>query len=658
MNILIPHTWLLEHLETDASPEEIQRLVSLSGPSIERIYNREGEPVYDIEVTTNRVDSMSVRGIGREAAVILQQASIQAQLKPAASSEIQSPTINLPLPTIENNPQFCKRIMTVVLANVQQTPTPDWMAKRLRQIDQNVHNSVIDITNYITHELGHPCHAFDYDKIMALGGVIRVVEAVPGKTFITLDGVEYETIGGEIVFENDKGEIIDLPAIKGTLNTSIDDNTQNVLFWIESLSAEKVRFGSMSHAIRTVAAQLNEKNVDPYLAESVLTRGVELYSQLTHAQVASDVYDAFPSPPQMNPVMVNTQTINNYLGIELGKDTINQILNSLECRVEWQDETTFTVVPPTFRPDITIPADVIEELARIYGYHNLPSKIMDTAIPLTKPENSYFHAENRMKQFLADLGWQEVYTYSMVSDELAQQSGYKLVEHLKLQNPLTEDRVYLRRSLLPSLQEVINSNTEQTLLSVFEIANVYHPRENQLPDEVLTLGLISQLDYRSTRGILEALLRQFYVTKVTIEPLTSNTAKIFITEAGTTTEVGEVQLQDSLIGMSLELRKVMPLLKSHPAYKPLPKAEPVKEDLTFQLPLQVAVGKVMDSIYQVSPLIQTVELKDIYNQNYTFTITYSNQQKSLSADEVEPLRKSVVENIKTVHQGTLIGSLG
>jgi phenylalanyl-tRNA synthetase beta chain len=297
MNILIPHQWLLEHLDTKATPKKIQEILSLSGPSVEHIYRKQQEEVYDIEVTTNRVDSMSIRGIAREAAVILSQAGIPSQLKSLKLKNQKELIIqgeSLPLPQINNNPEISKRVLCVILKNVKKTPTPNWMAKRLLQTDMNVHDSVIDITNYITHELGHPCHAFDYDKLMKSGGVINIVEAEKNEKFTTLDGLDFVTVGGEVVFKNAKNEIIDLPSIKGTANTSIDDNTTNVLLLLESIIAPKVRFASMTHAIRTTAAQLMEKNVDPNLAELVLLRGIELYQQLCKAQIGSQIFDDFP----------------------------------------------------------------------------------------------------------------------------------------------------------------------------------------------------------------------------------------------------------------------------------------------------------------------------------------------------------------------------
>ncbi|PIR60960.1 MAG: hypothetical protein COU68_01915, partial [Candidatus Pacebacteria bacterium CG10_big_fil_rev_8_21_14_0_10_45_6] len=277
MNILIPHTWLLEHLEADIEPKKLQEYLSLCGPSVERMYEREGDSVYDIEVTTNRADAMSVRGIAREAAAILPQFGVDAKLKPLTAPDVPNPSEELVLPTITENDELNKRTLCVVLSNVDRAPTPDWMAKRLTALDMQIHDAAIDITNYITHELGHPCHAFDYDKLVACGNQIIITEAEAGESFTLLDGATYTAIGGEVIFKDGTGTIIDLPSIKGTANSSVNANTKRILLLAESIDAKKVRFASMTHAIRTTAAQLMEKNADPTLAIDVIRLGVKLY---------------------------------------------------------------------------------------------------------------------------------------------------------------------------------------------------------------------------------------------------------------------------------------------------------------------------------------------------------------------------------------------
>jgi len=668
MNILIPHSWLLEYLETDATPLEIQKFLSLCGPSIERIYEREGDSVYDIEVTTNRVDSMSVLGIAREAAVILPHFGKKAKLKSVKIEKPAKPTsarYRLPLPEIIDDQKICKRTMCIVLSNAQRTETPDWMAKRLRQIDGTIHDAVIDITNYVTHELGHPCHAFDYDKVMELGGIIEVKIAKAGKKFTTLDGAEYTTVGGEVVFENGEGVIIDLPGIKGLANTSINQSTKNVLFWLENIEAKRIRFASMTHAIRTVAAQLNEKNVDPTLAEDVLNKGVELFVDLTRARIASKVYDHFPAQKKMATITVPLQRIYDYLGIELSVNQMGKILEDLGCEVTLKGESktkshaatvpSFIVTPPTFRPDVQIPADVIEEIARIYGYHNLPSALMPTAIPLIKPTDTNFWMENRIKRFLSDIGWQEVYTYSMVSDSIAQQSGYSLSEHLKIQNPLSDDRVYLRRSLIPSLREVIQANSTRKDLSVFELAKVYNPQTDNIPNQPQQLGLVSTLPYREVKGIVEALYGQFYVNQIEI----NQNGQIFaIAEDNTKHLQGQVtMLPDSQTGIMIDLYQFLRVVRNHPTYRPLPKTSEIIEDITFTLPEKTLVGNVIAHMNTVSKYLVSIRLASVYQQNYSFTFTYHTPEKNLTVDDIGPIRKKIAQQVLKQFGGKLVGTL-
>lgn len=662
MNILIPHTWLLEHLDTDADPKKIQEYVSLCGPSIERIYDIESDKVYDIEVTTNRVDGMSIRGIAREAAVILQQFGIKAKLKPNNLPQTLRPeTEVLPLPKISNDPKLSKRLICVVLKGVQRNPTPEWMAKRLLQTEQNVHDAVIDITNYVTHELGHPCHAFDYDKLMRTGGEINVVEAKAGEKFITLDANEFETVGGEVVFKNGEGDIIDLPSIKGTANTSIDDTTQNVLLLLESIKAEKVRFASMTHAIRTVAAQLMEKNVDPNLAKDVLVRGAQLYQELCNAQIASEIYDDFPGNQPLKPVEVKLETIHEYLGTDAaGKQVLTtqeiiSILEQLECTVTSKNQTLI-IQPPSFRPDLTIPADIVEEIARIYGYHKLPSVIMDTQIPTEKQKGVNFTLENRIKRFLASIGLQEIYSYSMVSEQIALQTD-SLENHLKLQNPLTDDRIYLRKSLIPSLKEILDQNSHISDLSVFEIANVYLPKKNDLPNESLRLSIVSTKPYREVRGILESLLAQFFVTNLQVTQNSDTTGTILVSENDKEIGLGIVTMQsNNRVAIELEFSQLLLILKTHPTYQSIPKTAIVTEDMTFTLPKKIRVGEIMKVMSEVSTLITKVELKDIYNRNYSFAITYHDPKQNIASDDLKPVRKKIVQELEK-HQGILVGTV-
>jgi len=668
MNILIPDQWLREHLQSKASKKDLQKYLSLSGPSVERIYRDE---VYDIEVTTNRVDSMSVRGIAREAATILKRAGIAAKLKPLTLPEIkQYPGRNLPLPEIIYETDSVRRVLGVVLTDLVIKPSPKQMQERLRAIEVNVHDALIDISNYVTHELGHPCHVFDYDKIMQFGGKIIIKEATKGKKFVTLDEVEHITLGGEIVFESANGEIIDLPAIKGTLNTGVDKNTRSVLFWIESLDAKKVRQASMSHAIRTVAAELNEKNVDPNLALDVLKYGVSLLEKLCGAKVASPLYDYFPGQVKNNKVVVAKTTINNYLGIKLSDQEITEILTDLDCQVQVEAQKII-VQAPTFRPDIQIPADVIEELARIYGYHNLPSQLMTGALALQTDPNTNYHFENLVKHFLANLGWQEIYSYSLVSKDQAYEAGYELKEHLKLSNPLKDENTYLRRSLVPSLVEIVANNPTVKTMSVFELACVYHPRNEGLPDQPLMLTLLSNRPYRQVKGDFESLLARLFVfandgellveekiTKDITSPLAAQEAELIIKYGKNKTIIGSLfLLKNNSTAIELSWQALLKISKRYPRYQKLAKTASIIEELTFTLPENIAVGELIASFKQVDPKIKRVELLDIYQNNYSFRFIFQDQAVNISTEVVEPIRQKIVKVGQDEFKAKLVGQI-
>ncbi len=669
MNILIPHTWLLEHLDTQATPEEIQKFLSLSGPSVERIYDIEGEKVYDIEITTNRVDSMSVRGVAREAAVILTQAGFPSKLKASVGAQFIAPKPEsgqvLPLPSIHNDPKLCKRIMCVAIADVKKTPSPEWMQKRLRLVGINTHDAIIDISNYVTHDLGHPCHTFDYDKVMATGGEIFVKEAEKGKKFTIIDGTTFKTVGGEVVFENKAGEIIDLPAIKGTQNTSISDDTKNVLFWIESLDPKKVRFASMTHAIRTVAAQLNEKNVDPNVGKDVMIEGTKMLCELAGGIVASEMYDEFPGNKQITAIRFQISEIQRYLGIEIPTKTVIQILESLECNVETlratsvQDQAMsvqndeLEITPPSFRPDLEIQADIVEEIARIYGYHNLPSTLMTGAIPTKRPADTDFKLEWDVKQVLSSVGAYEVYTYSMIDERTAlKEDG----DHIKIANPLTDDLTHLRRTVWTSHMEVLEANATSQAKTIFEFANIYLPVPGQsMPNEEFHLTLTSRAGERLVKGMFEAVAKKYHLQTLQ-----------YIQENGQTTiysgdtSIGKFVIaslaMDHVSIIDIQWKEFLKLVKKYPLYTPESKFTPITEDLTFTVPPSAQIGRVLKTMNAAHPSVKTVVLKDLYKRNATFGLSYESS-KQLTADDAAIIRAAVVKSVGEKYEAKLVGSL-
>lgn len=666
MNIPIPYYWLLDHLQTTATAEEIAKFLSLSGPSVERIEIIEDEPVFDIEVTTNRVDCMSVRGIAREAAAILPQHGIKATLKPFSEDTFAS-IINLPKTEkldleIINHPQLCHRILALKLGSLTISPSSPQIQKRLKQVGQRPLNNIIDITNLVMWEIGQPIHAFDYDRLTQKKVIIR--EAKPRETFVTLDHKSYSTKGGEVVFDDGTNTIIDLPGIMGTANTTITDKTKNVLLWIESVDAVKIRQTSMTHAIRTRAAVLNEKGVDPHLGKLAILIAAQLTQVEAHATITSQLYDNFPHPITPKAITLKQHDLDRYLGLTLPQNQVIDMLTTLECQVKITSKASLSVTPPTFRAqDLTLYQDLIEEVARVYGYHRLPSTIMATPIPIPQ-NNGLFKIENLIRLTLIGLGCQELYTYSMISQKLAKASGFPLKDHLKIKNPLTDDFEFLRRSLVPSLVEALQQNYQPNA-TIFELQHVFHPssKSSQLPQESLELAVVTNHSFSHLAGMLSQLTQKLHLPSLTITPqkvsnhhLNPQYSGLMILDQKPVGVIGINQIP-GFSSFVFQIDTLQPFINLYPQKINLYPYAPIIEDLTFTLPAKTHLGPVIETISSSSALIISVTIKSQFEANTTFTITYRDPKQSLKVASIAPIREKIVSKLTNTYQASLVGAL-
>ena len=608
MDIKILDSHLREFLDTKATANDIAKYLSLCGPSVEKLAKTENDYIYHIEVTTNRVDAACVLGIAREATAILPQFGFSAKLKKLkVNSEKLIVKKSLPLKLV-SSPKLENRLTGVVIDEIQNWKSPKWMIDRLEASSMRSLNAVVDITNYVMITVGHPCHAFDYDKIKNHTIIVR--ESKKGEKITSFDNKTFALPGGDIVFENVDGEIIDLPGIIGTKNSVVNENTKRVLFFFDNNNAVKIRRTSMSLGIRTIAATLNEKVVDPELVPAAMALGVDLFRKICKAEPASKIYDIYPRPYKPKVVATSKEFIEKTLGITLEKNKVTQILKALQFDPKWSGRNLIVKVPSFRANDIAIPEDLAEEIARIYGYHNLPSELVKGELP--EPVfNTPFKFEEALRQTLKGFGGTEVLTYSLVG-----QAG-----PLRLKNPLGEDTEYLRTSLKPSLVNAVQENAGlEKPYHIFEIANTYKPMKNNLPLEKMMLaGLFVNYDYRVAKGVLEALFESLNINhEMVLEPV--NNAFYY--------ESKVEKLQNSV---------------KTKTYVPVPKYPPQIEDITIEIPEGKLVGDVIQSAKLASKLVQSIELVDIYERKFTFRISYLHPDKTLSDKEVEKEREKILE---------------
>ena len=291
MNIKIVDSWLREFLDTKASSSEIAKELSLTSVSVERTEKVENDLVYEIEVTTNRPDLMSVQGIAREAATVLKEQGIEAKYAEPKEFKIKPGDISFPIEII-NDPELVNRVLAVVL-EVKIGQSPDKISKRLEASGIRSLNNVIDVTNYIMREVGHPCHVFDFDLIATKKMIIR--RSKKDEVVTTLDGKQYRLMGDDIVADDGNGQIIDLLGVMGTQNSVVQDNTKRIIFFLDNNNPQNIRKTSMSLGIRTEAAVINEKGIDPELAMEAFERGIKLYEEIAEGKVISKVLDIYPN---------------------------------------------------------------------------------------------------------------------------------------------------------------------------------------------------------------------------------------------------------------------------------------------------------------------------------------------------------------------------
>jgi len=662
MNILISHNWLKEYLETNASPKKMAECLSLSSASVENLKKAGNDWVYDIEITTNRVDMMSVSGIARELAATLPQFGIKAKLKkdPYKKSKaiIPIPNKSLPLKVNIKKNELCPRFTAVVLDQVKVQASPRKITQRLERSGIRSINNIVDISNYLMRELGQPIHMFDYDKIKKQTMVMR--ESRKGETITTLDEKKQLLAGKDIVIEDGEKRLIDLCGIMGAAKSAVDKKTKKVLLFVQTYDPSRIRQTSMRLAHRTEAAQLFEKATDPELVMPAILKGIKMMEKMAQAKVASKIYDIYPQPYFEKRISVSLQFIEQRLGVKLQLNKVKKILEDLGFGVTIKKKQELNLRVPSWRTkDIQIGEDIVEEVARIYGYHNLPSQMPAGELPKI-PIFPSFGWERSIKHLLKGWGFTETYTYSLQSKRLLKKFRLKPEYHLKLTNPLTTDWAYLRTSLLPSLLEVVKQNQSHENIRLFEMAHVYLQRQKDLPYEVLRLNLASNDSFYQVKGMVEQLSEEMGV-EVIFEPhqkITQLDPKqtAIIKDKKKGLILGFIGLIYPPILRSFEIEtpimiadfnfdKLVHLAKKTKSYLPVPKYPPIIEHLTFINQGQVLAGKIMETAKKTHKLVKQVKILDVYQNRLSLEIIYQSKEKSLNDKEVGKIRKRIVNKL-------------
>jgi len=622
MNISIPLSWIQDYIEIKMPPEEMAKHFSLHAFNVEKIEYLDNDPVFEIEVTPNRADALSILGIAREMSAVLPEDKIRKKrrllerdLLPLLPKNIKNKDhLEVEIKDSRLVPHFA----AIVLDNVKIANSPRFMAERLPKVGFEPINNIVDITNYLMIDRGQPMHAFDFDKIKKRKMILR--ESRKGEEVITLDGVKRVLPSGIIVIEDGEGRLIDLCGIMGAKNSEIDLNTKKVLLFIQVYDPIKIRKASMSLGHRTEAALRFEKGIDREGVLPSLWEACKMAQQFAQAQISSDLVNLVHQKKSPKKIVIDYAGINMIAGLDLPKEKINYTLRKLGFKIHSGQAT----VPSWRQEDININEDLAEEVIRVIGYHNIPTSLPIGIIPSIKEDPS-FYWEKVVRNFLKHTGFNEIYTYSFTSKKAAGEKA------LKITNPLSKQMSYLKTSLTPGLIKAIKNNKGAVeKIKVFELAQVYLANGKQeLPKQPLRLAMaVYRIDYLKFKGIIEALLKELGipVNKVEIKISENVTSDIFSFE--------------------IDFSKLLKYATKNKKYKPISRFNSIKEDFTLGLPQGVSYEEVEKVIKETSKHIHSIEFKSYYKNFLSVSIQYLNVKKQINSKEAKVIRAEILKRLQ------------
>lgn len=674
MNILIPHSWLKEYVKTSLKPTEIAERVSLSGVSVEKVekFPLSDDFIYEIEITSNRPDMLSVIGIAREVAAILGS--------PFSGPEITrkrpvDPSGQLSIKILD--PKACPRYLGVLLDSVEVGPSPALISERLIKSGLRPINNVVDITNYVMLEYGQPLHAFDADLLAPSGDgfpEIIVRPARDGERFTTLDNQKFKLKKSMLVIADGKDPVA-IAGIKGGEKAEVSSETKKIILECANFNPISVRSTSRELNLMTDASVRFEKGLAPLGLEAPFNRVIDLLIKHAGAEAASPIVDAFPGKVKSKKVAFDYSSVKRVLGKNIPKKESKRILESLGFKLK-RDNKDFIVSVPDWRySDVEREECIVEEIGRVYGYHNLEGRLLDTRIPADlRPKNFYW--EDKARDILNSLGLSEVYTYSFVSKDLLKRFSMDPGKHLIVDNPLSGEFVYMRKSLIPGIMEVAGRNKKKfEEIKIFELSRVYIKSRKELPEEQMRIsGAVLKRKaspglFYEVKGMLEYLLRSLGINEFSFHsaksplfsPEVSSSLKINGKRVGVfgflRNEIsGRIKVKDKACIFDLNFDDLLKYVSSLKSYSPLPKYPSVEFDVSLIISEDALWRDVKKKVREKGgSLVKKVELFDVYqggnigsnNKSLAFRVTYRSDKKSLKEEEVKDQHAKVITGLKT-----------
>lgn len=649
--------------------------------------------VLEFELTANRADCFSVFGLVREIAAITGNKPHFPEIK---VNEDDNTKLNDIFSVEIADPDLCSRFSTRMLKNVKIGPSPEWMQQRLEGAGIRSINNVVDVTNFVMIELGHPMHAYDYDKITGKKLIAR--RAIEGEELHTLDDTSRKA-KGEMLVIADSEKAAGLAGIMGGFETEITDTTTTVVLESADFYGPCIRRTARACGLSSEASGRFERGVDSETTIKALDRAAQLLQEMGACTVCEGIVDVYPNPKQANYVTFTPEQINNHLGTNIAKDVMLNIITSVGFDVTKDENDEITVKVPSWRNDVTCMADISEEIARLHGFDKIKSTLPN-GVSMQGTQSAKQTFIDKVKASLSSQGLYETISFALTNEETFNKLNIPqdspLRKAVPIMNPLSDEYPLVRTTLLSSIFDNLARNLARKNddVALFEVGSVFFPKAlpvTELPDEVVKIaGAITgrrnaqgwnqtndMVDFYDAKGIIEELLANLRVTRYTVEAGTHyamhpGKTALFKKGRDVIATVGEVHpavlsaygITKPVYIFELDAKTVMKYMAKDLKYKALPKYPATSRDLAMLVDVDVNAADIEKAMTKAAGQNLTqITLFDVYTgkqveegkKSLAFSLTFQSNDKTLTDAEIDPAIEKIVAKLQKDFNANLRG---
>ena len=657
----------------------LNKKLKVGTPAAE-VFNIETDQVFEIGLTPNRADAMSHYGVARDFRAGLIQHGINLELITPSVSDFHVEQRRLRIDVEVENKDLAPRYCGISIVDVEVKDSPEWIQNRLKSIGITPKNNIVDITNYVLHELGQPLHAFDASKIK--GNKVIVKTLAQGTKFTTLDEVERELHSEDIMICDAESNPLCIAGVFGGINSGVSEKTTSIFLESAYFNPVSIRKTAKRHALNTDASFRFERGIDINFAKYALKRAAILIKEYANGKIASDVIDFYPEKIEDFQVFLSYESAFRLIGQEIDKETIKNILASLEIKISSETEGGLGLTIPSYRVDVQREADIIEEILRVYGYNNIKfSHKLNTSISFDS--NKDISLENIVANQLTTLGFNETMANSLTKEEYSSFSeNLKSEFNVTMLNPLSNDLKVMRQSLLFSGLESIsyNLNRKNNSLKLYEFGKTYHKYEKGYQeDKHLTIfvsgartkdswtSLTQNSDFFYLKGIVMSILERIGVTNIKTSPVKSDVfsegivlslGKNKLVEFGVIKKkiLKEFGIKQEVLFADFDWTSILSISgKKKIKVSMLPKFPSVKRDLALLLDQKITFKEIYDLAFQSERnLLKDVGLFDVYQgdklpegkKSYAVSFVLQDNNKTLEDRQIDKIMQKLQQSFE------------